>query len=325
MLRASLPLSTLIPLLLPCLTAQDAKDIWTQDFAKAKATAKEAKKDLFVDFTGSDWCGWCIKLDKEVFAHAEWKDEVQKHFVLVKLDYPNEKSLVTEEVRQQNEKLQGEYSIQGYPTILLMDHEGRVYAKLGYEEGGPSNYNERLGELRKTGDTLKAAVARSAAAKGAERATALDEALTAIGEEVADSHHLASMKEIVALDADGAAKLKDKYEAKVKELEAAKELNDAAQSLNQLIGEDMQKGEGEKALAKLEAVIKAPKNQIHHQMALFFKGMVIMDTSGDAKAAVASLEAAVKLAPESTIAKRIAQILPEIKQMVGDGKEEGGR
>ena len=60
-----------LPLLAGLLTAQEQeKDLWTQDFAAAKARAKAEKKDLLVDFTGSDWCGWCIKLDNEVFSNC---------------------------------------------------------------------------------------------------------------------------------------------------------------------------------------------------------------------------------------------------------------
>ena len=70
-----------------------------QDFAKAKEAAKAAKKDLLIDFTGSDWCGWCIKLDEEVFSKDEFKKEAPTHFVLVKLDYPRNKDLVTDEIR----------------------------------------------------------------------------------------------------------------------------------------------------------------------------------------------------------------------------------
>ncbi len=64
---------------------------WTADFAAAKKEAAESKKDLLIDFTGSDWCGWCIKLNKEVFSHEPFKAGVKDKFVLVELDYPNDK------------------------------------------------------------------------------------------------------------------------------------------------------------------------------------------------------------------------------------------
>lgn len=311
------------------LNAQDdaqkpQQELWIQDFAKAKAEAKAAQKDLLVDFTGSDWCGWCIKLDSEVFSQEAFRTTAPQHFVLVKLDYPRNENLVTKEIRAQNEQLQSEYSIQGFPTILLMDDEGRVYAQTGYQQGGPDSYNEMLAGLREKGSGFKAALAVAAKQAGVERAKTLDDALGQLEEEVADAYHFALMQEIVAIDADGKAGLKDKYDAKVKKIELNRQIQQASQELGKLVNDDMQSGDGDKAIAKLDAVIQEPKNTMRHQMALFFKGMIIMDTSGDAKAAIAALEAGQKLAPDSPIGQRIAQVLPEIKKQSEDGKKDGG-
>jgi len=65
-----------------------AGDTWYGDFDLATAAAKKAGKDLFVDFTGSDWCGWCIRLHDEVFGHDEFVTGAQKDFILVSLDFP---------------------------------------------------------------------------------------------------------------------------------------------------------------------------------------------------------------------------------------------
>lgn len=301
--------------------AQDQQaDLWLQDFAKAKARAKAEKKDLLVDFTGSDWCGWCIKLDSEVFSKDEFQNSAPRSFVLVKLDYPQNEALVTPEIKAQNEKLQQTYNVQGFPTILLMTPEGQVFGQTGYQEGGPEPYNTMLAEMQKQGAAFKAALLRVEGTEGGARAKALDEALGTLDEAVAETYHFEIMKEILTLDADGAAGLKDKWAAKVANIETARMANEAAQELNELIGPDMQAGEGDKALAKLDAVIKAPKNKMQHQMAMFFKGMVIMDTSGDAKAAIAVLEAGAALAPDSPIGQQITQILPRIKQQAGGGK-----
>ena len=68
--------------------ASAAKEGWLEDFEKAKAQAKAENKKILLDFTGSDWCGWCIKLDKEVFSQQAWKDYAAKNLVLVELDFP---------------------------------------------------------------------------------------------------------------------------------------------------------------------------------------------------------------------------------------------
>ncbi len=124
-------------------------DGWMSDFEAAKKKAADENKSLLVDFTGSDWCGWCIRLRKEVFEHDTFADGVADKFVLVELDYPRDKSNLSEELIAQNNELKEEYSIRGYPTIYLMDAEGVPYAKTGYQEGGPETYVASLDEMLK--------------------------------------------------------------------------------------------------------------------------------------------------------------------------------
>ena len=77
---------------------------WTTDFEKAKVTAKEKNVPILADFSGSDWCGWCIKLDKEVFSQKEFKAYAAENVVLFLADFPNRKKMDPEVVKQ-NEKL----------------------------------------------------------------------------------------------------------------------------------------------------------------------------------------------------------------------------
>ncbi|MCW1914192.1 thioredoxin family protein [Luteolibacter sp. GHJ8] len=126
------------------------KDVfkWETDFDLAKKRAKEEKKDILVDFTGSDWCGWCIRLKKEVFDQRAFQEYAKKHLIMVELDYPRKKKLPEKEA-EQNKKLAEEYEIQGYPTILLLNSKGREVARTGYQEGGPEKYIEHVKELLK--------------------------------------------------------------------------------------------------------------------------------------------------------------------------------
>lgn len=126
-----------------------AHSAWLTDFEKAKETAKSEGKDLLVNFAGSDWCYWCKKLDSEVFSKTEFLSDAQKQYVLVLLDYPSDKSGQSQSVQKQNERLGEIYGIEGYPTVLLMDAEGKVYAQTGYQDGGPAKYLEHLSDLRK--------------------------------------------------------------------------------------------------------------------------------------------------------------------------------
>ncbi len=122
---------------------------WTDDFDAAKAQAAKEGKLLLVDFSGSDWCGWCKKLDKEVFAKPEFVEQASKDFVLVLIDSPNDKSKLSAKAKKENPKLCKKYKIKGYPTVLLMDAEGKVLGKTGYKDGGPGKYLKHLAKLKK--------------------------------------------------------------------------------------------------------------------------------------------------------------------------------
>jgi thioredoxin-related protein len=153
---------------------------WSSDFAAAQKEATESNKDLLIDFTGSDWCGWCIKLNKEVFSHQPFKDGVKDKFVLVELDYPKDKSKLSEATIQQNEELGKKYGVQGYPTILLADASGKPYAKTGYQKGGPESYVAHLDELRARKTVRDESFKAAESASGVEKAKALVAALKAM-------------------------------------------------------------------------------------------------------------------------------------------------
>jgi len=120
---------------------------WTTDVPKAQAKAKEEKKLVFLDFTGSDWCGWCIKLNKEVFATPEFTAYAKKNLLLVEVDFPRNKEQ-SEELKKANQALQEKYAIPGYPTIIVLDGEGKKVGQLGYVRGGPKAFLAELEKIR---------------------------------------------------------------------------------------------------------------------------------------------------------------------------------
>jgi thioredoxin-related protein len=120
---------------------------WDDDYDKALAKAKTENKMVLLDFTGSDWCSWCMKLDKEVFSKKEFKDYAKENLVLVEVDFPQAKRQ-PKKLKEQNEKLQSEYSIQGYPTIIVLNAEGKNVGKLGYMPGGPAAFIAKLDGLK---------------------------------------------------------------------------------------------------------------------------------------------------------------------------------
>ncbi|MEO0508446.1 MAG: thioredoxin family protein [Verrucomicrobiota bacterium] len=119
---------------------------WMTEFDAAAAKAKAEKKPMLLDFTGSDWCGWCIKLDKEVFSQSAFKDYAGDNLVLVELDFPSRKKQ-SAELQAQNKALAEKYGIRGYPTIVLLTPEGDLIEKTGYRRGGPEKYVDHIREL----------------------------------------------------------------------------------------------------------------------------------------------------------------------------------
>lgn len=142
----------LLGLLATTNTATAGGEGWYDDFDEAVAAAKEQKKDLLVDFTGSDWCGWCIKLDKEVFAHDEFLVPAKENYILVALDFPSgEEAKAKVPNPERNEELQAKYDVGGFPTILMMTADGEVFAQTGYQAGGPEKYIEHMATIATNG------------------------------------------------------------------------------------------------------------------------------------------------------------------------------
>ena len=177
-----------------------AGDLWVSDFEKAKKTAASEGKDLLIDFTGSDWCGWCIKLRKEVFDLDAFKTAGPKNFVLVEIDFPQNKSKLSKETQEQNAKLQTQFGIQGFPSIILADAQGRPYAKTGYQAGGPEKYLPHLDELRAVKGKRDEAWKKAESAQGVEKAKFLAAGLKVLDQELAAQHYSKVIAEITALD-----------------------------------------------------------------------------------------------------------------------------
>ena len=119
---------------------------WHTDLNKAIEISIESEKPLFMFFTGSDWCGWCIRLHKEVFFKPDFVKWAKENLVLVELDFPRRKKL-EESLKQQNENLRQMFAVRGYPTgwfVVPEIEENKVNFKRlgsqGYVAGGPKNW-----------------------------------------------------------------------------------------------------------------------------------------------------------------------------------------
>lgn len=123
-----------------------AAEGWETNFEAASKNAKESGKFMLLDFTGSDWCGWCIKLNKEVFSQDSFKAFAEESLVPVMLDFPRRKP-ISDELKKQNAELAAKYGVRGYPTVILLSPEGDLVKKTGYRPGGAEAYVDYLKEV----------------------------------------------------------------------------------------------------------------------------------------------------------------------------------
>lgn len=128
---------------------QAADVTWLTSVPNAQAQAKKENKLVLLDFTGSDWCSWCKKLDAEVFSQKEFADYAKANLVLVELDFPSQKKLDAALVKA-NDALKDKYKISGFPTLIVLKPDGTtVWTQVGYMEGGPKAVIAKLDEAKK--------------------------------------------------------------------------------------------------------------------------------------------------------------------------------
>lgn len=129
-------------------TALAGGDAWLTDAEAAMTKAKTENKVLLMDFTGSDWCIWCQRLDGEVFSKDDFKAYAEKNLVLLKLDFPR-KSKQSDAEKQQNRALAEKHNIEGFPTVLVFNPAGSKIGELGYQPGGPKAWIAALEQITK--------------------------------------------------------------------------------------------------------------------------------------------------------------------------------
>lgn len=118
---------------------------WIDNTEEVLKLAKEQNKAILIDFTGSDWCGWCIRLKKEVFNTPEFEAFAKEHLILQVADFPNRKP-ISDAVKQQNRALAQKYGIEGFPTLIILNSDGQQVGRMGYMPGGPAPF---IAELQK--------------------------------------------------------------------------------------------------------------------------------------------------------------------------------
>jgi thioredoxin-related protein len=279
--------------------ARSEDSLWQTDFEKAKAQAKAEKKLLLVDFTGSDWCAWCKKLQGEVFSKEAFQKEAPKQFVLVELDFPQDKKKLSEAAIKRNDELAKHYKVQGFPTILVLDAEGHVMAKTGYRPDGPEKYVTHLADLVNNYGIVQALKKGLAKSEGVARAKLLDQIIDVSEKLGNDDEDLeAWAKQIVKLDSDNKAGLKTKYEFRilVAEVENLKE-----------------EGKAGEALAALDKALALPGISGDQKQKAFMAKGELCYISKDIPGIESNIKKAIEAAPKTEEAKQCEMLLEKLR------------
>ena len=122
---------------------------WFNDYKKAQQEAKASNKFLLLDFTGSDWCGWCKRLEQEILSQSQFENYARENLVLLEVDFPRAKPQ-SPELRKQNQELAQQYQIEGFPTIVVLNGDGqKLWQYDGYFPDGLAAFIAQLEKLRK--------------------------------------------------------------------------------------------------------------------------------------------------------------------------------
>jgi thioredoxin-related protein len=284
---------------------------WSSDFEASKKKAAEEKKDLLMDFTGSDWCGWCIKLNKEVFQEDAFKTGVKDKFVLVEVDFPKDESKLSEATKKQNAELQTKYAIQGYPTIILADATGKPFATTGYREGGAAGYVKHLDELREKKGKLVKALADAEKAEGVEKAKQLVSALKDSGleESVIDTWYSDTVQEIKKADPKDESGF-------VKGIEQKK----AFDALQEKLVPSIQGGDMEAAMKTLDDAAKSGTYSGKYLQIIVATKASLFASQGKWDDAIKSTDEAIAVDPKGELAPQLANMKARLEEKKGESK-----
>ena len=126
-----------------------AESTWLSDYKKAQQEAKASNKFLLLDFTGSDWCGWCKRLEQEILSQSQFENYARENLVLLEVDFPRAKPQ-SPELRKQNQELAQQYQVEGFPTIVVLNGDGqKLWQYDGYFPDGLAAFIAQLERLRK--------------------------------------------------------------------------------------------------------------------------------------------------------------------------------
>lgn len=316
---------------------------WLTDMEEAQKVAKAEGKDIFMFFTGSDWCVWCIRLENEVLSKKEFLDYAEENLVLVDLDFPQGEGIISEEQWEHNDKWAEKFKPKGYPTVILTDADANGFAQTGYREGGAEKYIAHLKTLKTNKDQFAALEKEAASASGLERAKLLVQMVDMEGAMIEDP--MALIKEIADLSKGQDKELYNKYSnilanqelggkmnklfsgnaSKEEKLTGALELFDTykhlkdGQALQQLVAMigDQHIGNGKTAegVAFMETLMNDESFALPiRQDSALFRGIIMANGENpDLEKVKVYYQEAIDMAPQSQTGQRAAGMLQELQ------------
>lgn len=303
-------LNTLIPALaaIVCIAPAFAGEGWLTDLDAAKKQAAEENKMIFMEFTGSDWCPPCMALKKSVLSTPEFMNEAKKNFVLVEFDFPRNKEQ-DPELKKKNQAEAEKYNIEGFPTIVFADAQGRPI-KVAVGGRDKDSFMKEMNEAVKQGAELSTALKKAESAQGEAKIEALGAALKMVPSEYAESFYSGVEDELAKLDVNDKSGIK-----------AARALAGKQEQQDQELVKFLSTTAGEKTPEAVSAMIVEyiKKDDLlpeTRQKAVFYLSQVMLQ-DGNFDEAIIKMDEAEKLAPESKMGKQIAQT----KQAISANKE----
>ena len=200
---------------------QSAGVKWHADLDEAVRVARQQDKDLFINFTGTEWCGPCGAFEHDVLDRPQFAP-AGRDFVLVELDFPSSDDDIPDVLREKYVLWRDAFGITVFPTVCLTDTSLKLYAMTGHIGVGPEEYVKHLRILKEAGERRNLALSKAGRTTGAERIRYLAEALSAVreacGSNMIESNgdplmrfYRPEIDEILSSDHDNTAALRDKY------------------------------------------------------------------------------------------------------------------
>ena len=276
--------------LAPALAAE-----WMTDREAAKTKAAAENKAVLVDFTGSDWCGWCIRLRKQVLDTPAFETYAKDKFVLMEVDVPQNPKF-DQALLKRNQELCEQYGVSGFPTILVINPKGDVV-------GGFSGYVASTAEAAKPLDAALATAALLAKAEtqqGAEQVATLAAAYKSLPEDLRENAS-ALRQRIIALDTDDTSGMKRLQRVQEQRVALQQAINKAASAAEAIAIVDQ-------ALPTAEPENKAGMLQIKFQL-MFMSAQTVDDIKAAAEVMRQGIEADPKAGPRAM--KRVDALLAD--------------